>query len=442
MDSPSGWSRVNESIRTRITSINIERIWWFCLIAGSVSVAYLIYNLVWWKHAEGFWVQAVDIGLTLLFLATLWKVRRMLPESAWRRATVWAFFFLMLVVMDVYYFAALPVVGHTASYVVGVMTTGVLLLLPFRIFLPALLINHAIYCVWLLLVREKEAVVPLLDGTAGVVIAAIAARFLYATTWSNLCKERVIEARNAELAASNTGLVTLNEEMNDLMAIAAHDLRSPLQGQKNLLELLRGRSNLGPEKTNQIMDTAIADCHAMLGLVSRLLEAHQAETLSDGMVLEPRDLRGVAQSVAAKAAPRASEKNIRLETVLPDRPAMARVHGPALEEVLENLVGNALKFSPPGTKVSLEICDGPGIVVRDEGPGIPRCEEGYLFRKFHRGVNRPTAGEPSTGMGLFIVKKLMEAMRGSVVCETGAARGTVFRLAFADAARESDGIGP
>jgi signal transduction histidine kinase len=423
---------MTESIWTRITSINVERMWWFSVVVIFISIAYLIYNVVWWKRSEGFWVQALDIGMSVFVIALLWQVRRMRAESAWRKVAVWIFLLLMLVMMDIYYFAALPVLGHTACYVVGVMTTGVLLLLPGRIYLPAILVNHAVFCIWLLSVPGPNPVIALMDGTAGVVIAGLASRFLFRTTWSNLSKEQVIEARNAELADSNTELVNLNEEMNDLMAIAAHDLRSPLQGQKNLLELLRTRSNLSPEKASRIMETAIADCQGMLALVSRLLDAHQAETRAGALELERHDLCEVAQTAAQKAETRAAEKNIRLETQLPAHPVVARIHAPALEEVLENLLGNALKFSPAGSTVSLEIHEGPQIVVRDEGPGIPPSEEEFLFRKFHRGINRPTAGEPSTGMGLFIVKKLMEAMGGSVSCQTGEARGAVFHLRFAE----------
>lgn len=418
-------------IREKITTINLERMWWFTLVVTALSASYLIYNVFWWKHAEGFWVQAGDLILSAFFIALIWKVRAMPQGSRWRSLAVWSYLLLMIIVMDVYYFAALPVVGHTACYVVGVLTTGVLLLLPSRVFLPVLLLNHAVYCVWLWTVRGAEqSVVPLLDGTAGVLIAAMASRFLYTTTKSNLSKELVIEARNTELAETNAELVTLNEEMNDLMAIAAHDLRSPLQGQKNLLELLQTRSNLGAEKTKLIMDTAIADCGSMLGLVSRLLEAHQAENQGGDMILEAHDLRDPARAALARAGRRATEKDIRLEGVMPDGPVTARISPQAVEEVLDNLIGNALKFSPAGSAVRLEVREGPEIAVQDEGPGIPPGEEELLYRKFHRGINRPTAGEPSTGMGLFIVKKLMEAMGGSVSHRSTGEKGTVFRLRF------------
>lgn len=431
-------SRMAESIRTKITSINVERMWWFSVVVIFISIGYLLYNLFWWKHGEAVWVQSLDIGISILFIAFLWKVRRLPAGSAWRRAAVWIFFVLMLLIMNVYYFAALPAVGHTACYVVGVMTTGVLLLLPSRIFFPAILVNHAVYCAWLLSVPGHNPIPGLMDGTAGVIIACLASRFLYTTTGSNLGKEQVIESRNAELAQSNTELVTLNEEMNDLMAIAAHDLRSPLQGQKNLLGMLRTRPSLGPEKTNQIMDTAIADCQTMLCLVSRLLEAHHAENQGGAIALDTCDLRETVQKAALRAGTPAAEKNIQLKIQIPGRPVIACVHPPALAEVLDNLLGNALKFSSPGSTAMLQVSGEGEIIVRDEGPGIPESERELLFRKFHRGLNRPTAGEPSTGMGLFIVKKLMEAMGGSVDCESGEGRGTVFRLRFKNSAQSPE----
>jgi len=105
----------------------------------------------------------------------------------------------------------------------------------------------------------------------------------------------------------------------------------------------------------------------------------------------------------------------------------------ALAQVLENLLGNAVKFSPAGATVECAVGaagDAWGVEVRDEGPGVPEAERATLYQKFHRGSARPTAGESSSGLGLFIVKTAAEAMGGRVSCAARAdgRAGAVFRV--------------
>jgi two-component system sensor histidine kinase/response regulator len=103
----------------------------------------------------------------------------------------------------------------------------------------------------------------------------------------------------------------------------------------------------------------------------------------------------------------------------------------AIEQVLENVVSNAVKFSPAGTTVlvSVQPDGGTGVVdVEDQGPGISSADRERLFAKFSRLSARPTGGESSTGLGLSIVKTLTEAMGGEVSLESPPGRGARFRV--------------
>jgi signal transduction histidine kinase len=100
-------------------------------------------------------------------------------------------------------------------------------------------------------------------------------------------------------------------------------------------------------------------------------------------------------------------------------------------QILDNLISNALKYSPPNTTVHVHALpekDYVVINVRDEGPGISEADQKKLFQKFTRLTARPTGGESSTGLGLAIVKKLAEAMAGSVQCRSTMGAGSTFTL--------------
>ncbi|HYP16256.1 MAG TPA: ATP-binding protein, partial [Opitutus sp.] len=110
----------------------------------------------------------------------------------------------------------------------------------------------------------------------------------------------------------------------------------------------------------------------------------------------------------------------------------------ALEQVLDNLVSNALKFSPAGKSVKLIVGQTPDqrgeCRVIDEGPGFTEHDKQQIFRRYRRLSARPTGGEPSTGLGLSIVKKLMQDMRGDLNFESVAGHGATFILTFPPAA--------
>jgi signal transduction histidine kinase len=179
------------------------------------------------------------------------------------------------------------------------------------------------------------------------------------------------------------------------------------------------------------LDLAAESCSAMVKLVTRLVDAHVIEESAGALILEPLDLRSTCAAVGERLNTTANAKGQRLEVALPATPAVARVDATAFAQVIENLVGNAIKFSPPGAAVEcalFSLGDRWCVEVRDEGPSVPPEERGRLFQKFHRGRARPTGGENSTGLGLFIARRLTEAMGGNVSHSPRGDRGSVFRV--------------
>jgi two-component system sensor histidine kinase/response regulator len=127
----------------------------------------------------------------------------------------------------------------------------------------------------------------------------------------------------------------------------------------------------------------------------------------------------------------AESKNIATRTELPDGPVIVKADPSALDQALDNLVSNAIKFSPLGKDLVISVKNGGAhaeCVIRDQGPGFTEEDKKRMFRRYARLSARPTGGEPSTGLGLSIVKKLVSAMGGELRCESSPGLGTTFTV--------------
>jgi two-component system sensor histidine kinase/response regulator len=230
----------------------------------------------------------------------------------------------------------------------------------------------------------------------------------------------------------------LNEEKNEFMGIAAHDLRNPLSAIKRYAEMIREDASAlasGEMKDLKAGAAELADNGCKIGdtaarmaeMVQNLLDTNRIERGEMKLQLEPADLGHVLQSVIETQWPRAMAKQqtIHLES-LPN-PVMALVDSSVAVQVLENLVSNAVKYSPPGKNIFVRLKKQAGrLEVQDEGPGLSAEDQRKLFGKFARLSAKPTGGEHSTGLGLSIVKKMVEAMNGRVWCESELGKGATF----------------
>ncbi|MGH8048002.1 MAG: sensor histidine kinase [Chthoniobacterales bacterium] len=425
--------REKERFVEELTAINLQRIWIIVLVSTALSLGIFLTNIFFFKRREVTGIETVDLTISLVMIAVVAFVRRGAVRMLWRRALILSFLALWLGVMDAYFFTVFSMTGHNTSYVIGVIAVAVFLLLPPRVFFPMLIVNHAVYCALLLTSGRdftRQISTPLVDGTIGAAIAGLASWILYHAARGNFFKERIIVQRNYALAATNT-------ELREVMAIAAHDLQSPLYGVRDLLAVGRREPVVAEgSRLQRILDQARATCDGLAHLVSRLVAAHAAEETQEGLSLVAQDLRPACAAAAEHLQATASAKEQRITLALPDESATAIIDRDTFAHVLENLLGNALKFSPRGAAVELSLVATDGVCrieVRDEGPGVPEEERAKLFEKFHRGSAQPTGGETSTGLGLFIVRKLVEAMNGNVSHALRDGGGSVFAVEFSRA---------
>ncbi len=232
---------------------------------------------------------------------------------------------------------------------------------------------------------------------------------------------------NAELARANAELARLNAEKDEFLAIASHDLQSPLVSVHGLAEQLADGRAAEPAQAHAAI-RALA--RRMLELVENFLGAHATESGAWPVRRARVDLRAQAVQAAERHGPAAVAKGQRVEAAA--GPALWVIADTALlAQVADNFVSNALKFSPRGACVRLDVLvaeDGSRarLVVIDEGPGIAATEQEGLFRKFSRTAAKPTGGEASHGLGLAVTRRLAEAMGGTVGCESDIGAGATF----------------
>jgi len=213
-----------------------------------------------------------------------------------------------------------------------------------------------------------------------------------------------------------------------MLSIASHDLKNPLGVVIGLADIIIGEAESHPhvkELAGMIRDSG----KRMLSLLYDLLDMSELEAGRMAMNFRAVDVIDLAESVVSEYQPLAERKrqSIAFECEA-NRPLHVMADSRRLREAIANLVDNAVKFSPPGTaaKVTVKGGDSPRIEVCDNGPGLSDRDKELVFGQFQRLSARPTGGEASTGIGLSIVKQIVELHGGNVRVESEEGKGATF----------------
>jgi two-component system sensor histidine kinase/response regulator len=231
--------------------------------------------------------------------------------------------------------------------------------------------------------------------------------------------------------ATRDRLAQIAEDKDELIGILAHDLKNSLGGMNMSAELLHGQvKRYDDGRLLNLSENLLHTSAQSLAFVKEYL----ANAASDqGFVprLDVFNLADAAGRVVWRYQEAARRKQIQIQTDFPDEDSSVLADSSALDQVLDNLVSNALKFSPPDKNIFVSVHPANGrveCVVRDEGPGFTEADKARMFRRYGRLSARPTGGEPSTGLGLSIVRKLVQLMNGDLVCESNEGQGAAFRF--------------
>ena len=209
------------------------------------------------------------------------------------------------------------------------------------------------------------------------------------------------------------------------MRIASHDLRNPL-----CLILMSGELARRKGATPEVNEY-LQSIHASAGQMRRIIDTflNVRKSTPDGRAAGRVDLNLMATAVVAQNEPAAERKGLSVTLELAEPLPQAKADAGYAYQALTNYVSNAIKFLPPGGKVSVRTRADDFRVrleVKDNGPGVPPAKRAGLFTEFARLSNRPTGGEESTGIGLSIVKQLVEGAQGTVGAEFPPEGGSVF----------------
>ncbi|MGI9242248.1 MAG: MASE1 domain-containing protein [Verrucomicrobiales bacterium] len=243
------------------------------------------------------------------------------------------------------------------------------------------------------------------------------------------------ESLENKVASRTRKLEEVVREKDDLMAIAAHDLQAPLAGMRNLLQLVQSQPKmLSGSDSGQVLQEMENVTDNMLALVSSLLVAKRAEELGMHLTVAPCDAVRLVNNTIGIHRPMAESKQIHINLEAPEQLEMS-THPESLSQIASNLLSNAVKYSPEGSKIDihLEVTSVERKIrleVRDQGPGIVPSELDSVFEKFHRSSNRPTNGESSHGIGLYIVDKLCKALGGTVSYAEADGGGSSFTVSL------------
>jgi len=227
----------------------------------------------------------------------------------------------------------------------------------------------------------------------------------------------------------NEALIALNEDKNNLLYIVAHDLRGPLGGIKGLVKIIELSIEKATEEQQHCMELINNSTQRLEEMIDKILDVNAIESEHLNIELKRLNIVKLVEQIIENFDREATKKELTVHFSPPTAPHYVNADENYLTQVYENLSSNAVKFSPKGKNIYVTIeqrGDKIRTIVRDEGPGIGEKDMKKLFGKFQKLSAKPTGGELSTGLGLSIVKKYIEAMNGRVWCESELGSGASF----------------
>ena len=232
---------------------------------------------------------------------------------------------------------------------------------------------------------------------------------------------------HADLKRSRDALQRFAQEKQQMAELVAHDLRNYFANILFASDLLGGAVAAEPAQ-RRLVDSIHASADSGMLFLQAFLE--QQEHQAHGAAIEPLPVRQMLCDVVDLLGRSAAAKNIRLELLEHEMVIVSGLRA-GVAHVLQNLVSNAIKYSPRDTCISIDACRHGKfgrMQVMDRGPGIPEDEQARLFQRFSKISTEPTDGESSTGLGLALAKQQARAMGGNLWYESREGGGSIFTL--------------
>lgn len=246
----------------------------------------------------------------------------------------------------------------------------------------------------------------------------------------NVTLQDKVNDATRKLKATNEKLKRMDETKDEFISMASHQLRTPLTSVKGYVSMVLD-GDVGPinEQQRELLNQSFQSSQRMSNLISDLLNLSRINTGKFVIENSPVYLPAVIETELQQLREMAQGKNIELKlTVPPTFPTLMLDDG-KMHQVIMNLVDNALYYTPPDGKVEVQLVETPHTVefrVIDTGIGVPREAQKHLFGKMFRAENARRARPDGTGLGLFMVKKVIVEQQGAVTFETEENKGSTF----------------
>jgi two-component system sensor histidine kinase BaeS len=307
--------------------------------------------------------------------------------------------------------------AQTLETIVGVMTISALIALLVAVVASVIFANRLTYPLRRLTGAARE----LSEGNLDVRVAqpSGAPEMSELTAAFNAMAERL--QQSIEIISRD------RDRSRDFLADVSHELRTPIAALRTFNELLSDGAMIDPATRHEFLEQSRQQIERLDWLATNLLELSK---LDSGLVLldlRPDDLRAVVENAVQQAQPAAERKGVGLAHRVPAGPVRQRHDPQRMGQVLSNLIGNAIKFTPAGghVEVVLEPTDeGAQLLVSDTGVGIDSSELPYVFDRFYRGAQASESRAAGSGLGLSIVRSVVEMHNGRVAISSSPGNGT------------------
>lgn len=239
-----------------------------------------------------------------------------------------------------------------------------------------------------------------------------------------------VDSATKRLRRSNQELKKLDKAKDEFVSLASHQLRTPLTSIKGYLSMvLEGDTGKINTQQRQVLEQAFASSERMVHLIGDFLSVSRLQTNKFTIELSPTDLNRVIEQMVASVHPIAAERKVKLsfDGVVSKRHIL--LDSAKIQQVIMNYLDNAIYYSRPGGKVTvtLDYLDKEAVLkVNDDGIGIPKSEQEALFTKFYRAQNARKKRPDGTGVGLYLVKKIVTSHGGSVIFTSKEGKGSTF----------------
>jgi len=239
-----------------------------------------------------------------------------------------------------------------------------------------------------------------------------------------------LKVTEIQLQEKNEKLNLFNKQLNNMMSVVAHDLRNPIGAIRAFADHLKYACNeFSEEEREEIFDIIHESSSNCLLMLDDMLDYSRFEAGKIEFSFDFCDYTEILKQNIKQNSVLAKKKKIKIEKTLTDKIPLLKIDSNRIKQVLDNLISNAIKYSPENTIIKIIVSIDNGNLkteVTDEGSGIPASEINELFRPFKRTSVKTTAGESSTGLGLAIVRKIVEQHNGKVGVGSEIGKGSNF----------------